>query len=160
MANRSISGVTAYIDPGIQGKSTTPISISNDPWLNSPLHRPSFPLHNSSEDASSILYIDELTLYEDSLSNTVECFEFKSADVTEFCMSKQSVQGRIAANKQWWFDHLQLPAFVSGVLNNGYRLPFVSLPPDSFIKNNQSARSNLEFVSSAIEQLLHDIGVY
>lgn len=95
-------------------------------------------------------------MYKDSLSNTAECFEFKSADLTEFCTSKQSVQGHIAANKQWWFDHLQLPAFVSGVLNNGYRLPFVALPPDSFIKNNQSALSKPEFVSSAIEQLLHD----
>ena len=66
----------------------------------------------------------------------------------------QSVQGRIAARKAWWFNNLQLSALVFGVLLNCYMIPFIALPPPCFLTNNRSALNNAEFVVKAINELL------
>ena len=66
----------------------------------------------------------------------------------------QSVQGRIAARKAWWFNNLQLSALVFGVLLNCYLIPFIALPPTCYLTNNRSALSNAEFVVKAINELL------
>lgn len=85
----------------------------------------------------------------------LEICEFKLADVVD---SKQidnySVQGRVASCKQWWFNNLQLSSFVSGVLRIDYCIPFVTVPPSCFIKNNKSALNHDSFVINAISELL------
>ena len=67
---------------------------------------------------------------------------------------EQSVQGRIAARRAWWFNNLQLSALVIGVLLNCYMISFVALPPTCYLKNNRSALNNPEFVVKAINELL------
>ena len=45
-------------------------------------------------------------------------------------------------------------AFVLDIIENGYTIPFYSLPPKMLLKNNKSAVSNAEFVETAIKDLL------
>jgi hypothetical protein len=40
------------------------------------------------------------------------------------------------------------------VIENGYKIPFYSLPPETFLKNNRSAANEIQFVSEAIQDLL------
>lgn len=86
---------------------------------------------------------------------TYNCWNYRKSDMSvAYGFNKDSVQGRIAAHRQWWFDNLQLSALVSGVLSNNFFLPFVALPPSCFLKNNQSALAHCDFVCKAIEELI------
>ena len=44
--------------------------------------------------------------------------------------------------------------FVIDVIENGYKIPFFSLPPSSESKNNKSAMKESSFVSETIQDLL------
>lgn len=68
----------------------------------------------------------------------------KNAEVTE-SSPVLSVQGRINARKNWWFENLQLSALVIGVLLTIYIIPFTIILPPCFIKNNKSALDHAEF---------------
>ena len=65
-----------------------------------------------------------------------------------------SVQGRLRACSDFWADTLKPSSFVQEVVNQGYRLPFVSYPAPTFMKNHSSAFENREFVQMAIEELV------
>ena len=77
----------------------------------------------------------------------------KNAEVTE-SSPVLSVQGRINARKNWWFENLQLSALVIGVLLTIYIIPFTIIPPPCFIKNNKSALDHAEFAANAINELV------
>ncbi|MEW8544359.1 MAG: reverse transcriptase domain-containing protein [Candidatus Thiodiazotropha sp.] len=63
------------------------------------------------------------------------------------------VKGRLKKNITFWQD-IGASAFVLDVIENGYKIPLFSLPPQYFSHNNRSAMSEQEFVSEAIKDLL------
>lgn len=44
--------------------------------------------------------------------------------------------------------------YITDVIQNGYKLPFKTMPPKVLLKNNRSARENQTFVKEEIERLL------
>ncbi len=64
-----------------------------------------------------------------------------------------SVKGRLKACHQFWKD-IDCNEFVWNIVNNGYKLPFMSLPPPIFLKNNASAIKHSQFATTAIYELL------
>ena len=49
---------------------------------------------------------------------------------------------------------MTLSKFVIDVLENGYEIPFLSVPPRCQLKNNASALNNSEFVINTINDLI------
>ena len=92
------------------------------------------------------------SLTNDLSSDVINFVDYELADFVQF--SENSVQGRIASNKSWWFNTLNLSSFVYGVLSRDYCIPFVYFPPPCLIKNNKSALNHDEFVRGAISELL------
>ena len=64
------------------------------------------------------------------------------------------VQGRLKSSIGFWQEVLKAPQPVIEWVTEGYKLPFLSLPPPYFRKNQKSAHLNALFVSSAIGELL------
>ena len=64
------------------------------------------------------------------------------------------VQGRLKAKSKFWQEVLKAPLPVREWVAEGYKLPFLSLPPPYFRTNQRSALDNVGFVSSAISELL------
>ena len=114
------------------------------------------PSKEPSEKESGNVHADLMLCDDSGEADLTEYYDFKHADVTESCVPEQSVQGRIAAPKTWWFTKLQLNALVIGVLLYSYRIPFVALPSPCFIKNNKCALDNADFVAKAIDELLRN----
>ena len=55
--------------------------------------------------------------------------------------------------RDFWINFLKPSEFVTEVIENGYSLPFATLPPPSFEGNNASAVSDMEFVRSEVLRL-------
>jgi hypothetical protein len=64
-----------------------------------------------------------------------------------------SVKGSLKAHSQWWNDNIN-NTYVLNIINNGYELPFISIPVNSTLNNNRSARDNPGFVIAEINKLL------
>ena len=54
---------------------------------------------------------------------------------------------------KFWKVELQAPEFVLKTLSEGYSLPFTSIPPPSFERNNKSAREDMVFVREEVKRL-------
>ena len=64
------------------------------------------------------------------------------------------VQGRLKAKSKFWEEVLEAPLPVREWVAEGYKLPFLSIPPSYCRANQRSALENTSFVSSAIAELL------
>lgn len=67
--------------------------------------------------------------------------------------SVTSVRGRLAKCISEW-EGINAPGFILEVIREGYKIPFVSLPPPKHSDNNLSAIKEKDFVSEAILDLL------
>ncbi|XP_053389358.1 uncharacterized protein LOC128552356 [Mercenaria mercenaria] len=78
-----------------------------------------------------------------------------TSDYFEYEQGQKSiiVKGRLRQNIQFWRSIGTNP-YILDVLENGYKIPFYSLPPRTFLNNNRSATSEFQFVSEAIQDLL------
>ena len=65
--------------------------------------------------------------------------------------------GRLKCNYRMWSDS-KANSFVLDVIHAGYKLPFLTIPPRTSLKNNASVLKNHEFVISEISKLL-DLGL-
>lgn len=54
----------------------------------------------------------------------------------------------------FWKNDLKASKFIIDVIEFGYKIPFISVPPQFFAKNNRSSLNHPEFVESAISDLL------
>ena len=54
---------------------------------------------------------------------------------------------------EYWKSELEAPQWVIDQLVNGYSLPFISEPPESFEKNNSSAVKDMVFVRQEVKRL-------
>jgi hypothetical protein len=59
-----------------------------------------------------------------------------------------TVQGRLREHSDYWLTELEASDFVRGIVQHGYRIPFLARPPPVFHFNHQSALQNEKFVSS------------
>ena len=69
--------------------------------------------------------------------------------------TNMDVPGNIHKQKfrNFWLDMLKAPEFVLKTLEEGYKLPFHTLSPESFEKNNASARAYMTFVREEVRRL-------
>ena len=65
-----------------------------------------------------------------------------------------SVKGRLKQHLDFWKFNLKASNFVLNIIENGYILPFMELPPPFHAKNNASSLRNKRFVDNAITELL------
>lgn len=63
------------------------------------------------------------------------------------------VRGRLKKNLSFW-RNIGTCSFILDIIENGYKIPLISLPSRTFCKNNRSALLEAEFVSGAIQELL------
>ena len=63
------------------------------------------------------------------------------------------MRGRLALCYDEWVK-LGASGFILSVVRDGYKIPFVALPPPKFSSNNASALNDTYFVSEAISDLL------
>ena len=64
------------------------------------------------------------------------------------------VKGRLRRHVQFWRS-IGAPRYVLSVICEGYRLPFLQIPPPFTSQNNKSALDHSEFVNDAILELLN-----
>ena len=63
------------------------------------------------------------------------------------------VKGSLRSNLEYWKE-IGASDFILDVIENGYKLPFRTIPDIAEFKNNRSARENAQFVSDSIKELL------
>jgi len=64
-----------------------------------------------------------------------------------------SVRGRLKQHIRFW-ERIEAPEFIIDTIREGYKIPFVVVPPYCVRKNNKSANLYDDFVKEAIEELL------
>ena len=60
-----------------------------------------------------------------------------------------SVLGRLKSCVSFWENTLEASDFVLGIIKDGYRLPFIRLPPPVCMRNHWSILESMDFVSSS-----------
>ena len=85
------------------------------------------------------------------------------SDLVSFCRDAKksdfspvgcTVKGGLNRCKLFWEASLSPSPFASSIVNEGYSLLFIELPPPCCLRNNRSALRNSQFVESAILELL------
>ena len=69
---------------------------------------------------------------------------------------KISVRGRLKEHSHFWKNELKPYLFVQNVIDNGYIMPFITIPRSFYAPNNKSSLRNSRFVSQAISKLLQN----
>ena len=64
------------------------------------------------------------------------------------------VKGNLSINLVFWRS-LGAPNFIMSIIENAYRMPFISLPLSVKLRNNKSARIHADFVDQAVRELLN-----
>lgn len=78
---------------------------------------------------------------------TDDYFEYEQGD------KPIRVRGRLKTHLQFWKDISTRPSLL-WILEHGYNLPLFQVPPQAHFRNNQSAKVQSDFVTSAITDLL------
>ena len=65
--------------------------------------------------------------------------------------SRQNVKGNLRKHIQFWRD-IRTSKFILKVIEEGYRLPFKTIPVPTVLKNNNSAKCHQQFVEEALEE--------
>jgi len=79
----------------------------------------------------------------------VGCFEYERAP-----SGIPIVKGRLRAHYNFWSKTLEANNFMLRVIEKGYAIPFISVPPKAFLYNNASALTHAVFVAEAVQELL------
>ena len=64
------------------------------------------------------------------------------------------VKGNLKNNVVFW-SSIGAPDFILSIIENGYRLPFISFPAAVKLRNNNSSQVHVDFVDKAILELLN-----
>lgn len=59
------------------------------------------------------------------------------------------------ASIEFW-RFIGAPKFILDIISDGYKIPFITIPPPVHLKNNGSALEHSDFVNDAILELLQD----
>ena len=79
----------------------------------------------------------------------MDSFEFESAP-----SSIPIVKGRLRAHYKFWSHTLEANNFILRVIDKGYAIPFISVPPKALFCNNTSALAHADFVGKAVQELV------
>lgn len=79
---------------------------------------------------------------------------FLNEELLEQSKPTVPVQGRLRTCSNFWENTLKPSSFMQGIVDSGYRLPFLSYPAPVFMRNHSSAFENKDFVGKAIKELL------
>ena len=63
------------------------------------------------------------------------------------------MKNRLKENIKFW-KNIGASPWVINIIEDGYAIPFVEMPPPAFCSNNKSAFKAQDFVSSEISELL------
>lgn len=85
-------------------------------------------------------------LYQDVAWETEDRYDFEQQQ------SEMSVKSRLKVNIGFWRE-IGASKFILDIIENGYKIPFVTTPSDTELGNNFSALNNKEFVDIAIKEL-------
>ena len=69
-------------------------------------------------------------------------------------MEEISVRGKLKENSRFWKNELKPSLFARNIIDNGYIIPSITIPPSIYAPNNKSSLTNSRFVSQAILKLL------
>ena len=64
-----------------------------------------------------------------------------------------SVKGRLKEHITFWIK-IGAPNFVLSVIQEGYKIPFIEIPPVAYLRNSMSTLRHKDFVQQAISELL------
>jgi hypothetical protein len=64
-----------------------------------------------------------------------------------------SVKGRLKEHITFWIK-IGAPNFVLSIIQEGYKIPFIEIPPVAYLRNNKSTLRHKDFVQQAISELL------
>ena len=67
--------------------------------------------------------------------------------------SVPNVTNRLKENIKFW-KNIDVSSWVINIIEDGYAIPFVEMPPPAFFSNNKSAFKAQDFASSEISELL------
>ena len=109
-------------------QAATQATLGNASWFRYHCSRQLCPpIRNPSNSGSDVIFLRQ---YGDlGETDFIDLFDYNKADVIQDSSPVQSVQGRIAPRKAWWFNNFQISALVFGFLLNCYviYLHFVTL---------------------------------
>ena len=107
----------------------------------------------------------EAELASGSLSYLVDCDDSDYELVQSLTNDAEYVGRRLSTNvavpgnihkmqyRDFWKDVLKPSQLVMDTIEHGYSLPFKSIPPPSFERNNRSARDDMPFVRQEVQRL-------
>ena len=95
---------------------------------------------------------DEIS-HSNDLDAVVELKSLLNYEFTSGQPNTPSVRGRLALCYDEWVK-VGASGFILSVVRDGYKIPFVALPPPKVSSNNTSALKDTDFVSEAISDLL------
>ena len=98
---------------------------------------------------------DQVSFQKGLLEDHSEPHEFRSWECANVTVTKilPRVKGRLREHVSYWESVGANPTILD-ILREGYKIPFYSIPPQSFSPNNSSAFKHSEFVCSSIRELL------
>ena len=142
-----------HFDRGLQQEGSDELHDRNfdyhDPFVNDNLF-----------DLYSKLGITEHEMREDVYDNVVDSTIVGSPPIPSCCLLANSctqepvhVKGRLKNHLGFW-QRIKANRWVISVINDGYALPFIELPPRNVLKNHKSAFEEETFVSEQIMELL------
>ena len=70
---------------------------------------------------------------------------------------ESSTRGRLKEKSRFWKNKLKPALFVQNMIDNGYIMPCVTIPPTFYATNNKSNLINSRLVSQTISKLLKKI---
>ena len=65
-----------------------------------------------------------------------------------------TVKGNLKKNLDFWKNVIKANSFILSVIEQGYKIPFISVPTSINLRNNMSAFKHSKFVSTAIHELI------
>ena len=112
------------------------------------------PVEASSWRSDTGFSIDEVGVLQEE-RHLIKTLENESVYVGRKLTTDTRVPGNVHNQefRKFWQEELKPNEYLFNIIQNGYRLPFKSLPPSHFSANNLSARKDEDFVRSEVFRL-------
>ena len=90
--------------------------------------------------------------WETAIPNRTDCDQL----LDPICSASNpvTVQGHLKKHENFWLNKLEPSSFVSSIITDDYRLPFLRLPDPLVQLNHRSALENATFVGGAIDEFV------
>ena len=69
-----------------------------------------------------------------------------------------NVKGSLRRHLGWWKTNVK-NSYITGVIENGFKLPLLSLPKPEWLKNNKTEWENSDFVTEEMQNLIKSVVV-